>query len=92
MKKEKKRRICETLANIKVPDGYSSNIHNLVSIKYFRIIGLKSHDCHELMQQLLSIALRRIDQKHVRFAITKLCLFFNAICVKTVDVSKLKAI
>ena len=64
----------------------------MVSIKDLRLIGLKSHDCHALMQQLLPIALKGIDQKHVRFAITKLCLFFNAICVKTVDVSKLKAI
>ena len=27
--KEEKHRFCETLANLKVPDGYSSNIRNL---------------------------------------------------------------
>ena len=31
--KEEKHRFCETLANLKVPDGYSSNIRNLVSVK-----------------------------------------------------------
>ena len=92
MKKEEKRQICETLANIKVPYGYSSNIRNLVSIKDLRLIVLKSHDCYALTQQLLPVSLRAIDQKHVRFAITKLCLFFNAICVITIDISKLKAI
>ena len=50
LKKEKKRRICETLANIKTLDRYSSNIRNLVSIKDLRLICLKSHDCHMLMQ------------------------------------------
>ena len=45
-----------------------------------------------LMQQLLLVALRAINHKHIRFAIPKLYLFFNIICVKTVDVSKLKAI
>ena len=34
LKKEEKCQICETLANIKVSNGYSSNICNLVSIKY----------------------------------------------------------
>ena len=39
LKRKEKRRICETLANIKVPNGYSSNIRNLVSIKDLRLIG-----------------------------------------------------
>ena len=76
-KKEEKRRICETLANIKVPNGYYSNIYNLVSIKDLRLIDLKSHDCHALMQQLLHVGLKAIDHKHVRFAIAKLCLFLD---------------
>ena len=92
LKKEEKCWICETLVNIKVPDDYSSNIRNLVSIKDLRLISLKSHDCHALMQQFLLIALRGIDHKHVIFVIIKLCLFFNAIDVKTIDVSRLKAI
>ena len=49
------------LTNIKVSYGYSSNIHNLFSIKDLRLIGLRSNDCHTLKQQLLSIALRAID-------------------------------
>ena len=45
------------------------------------------------MQKLLSVDLRQgIDQKHVRIVITNLRLFFNAICVKVVDICKLKAI
>ena len=50
LKKEEKHKICETLENIKVSDGYSSNICNLVSIKDLRLIGFKSHKCHMLMQ------------------------------------------
>ncbi|XP_062103264.1 uncharacterized protein LOC133814298 [Humulus lupulus] len=89
LSKDEKRHFCETLANIKVPDGYSSNIRNLVSMKDLRLIGLKSHDCHALMQQLLPIAIRSVSQKHVRYAVTRMCFFFNAICAKTVDPSKL---
>ncbi|VVA36605.1 PREDICTED: transposon, partial [Prunus dulcis] len=54
-----------------------------------RLLGLKSHDCHTLMQQLLPVAIRSVLEKPERYAITRLCFFFNAICAKTVDVSKL---
>ncbi|CAL8991395.1 unnamed protein product [Prunus brigantina] len=74
---------------MKVPEGYSSNIKNLVSLQDSRLLGLKSHDCHTLMQQLLPVAIRSVLEKPARYAITRLCFFFNAICAKTVDVSNL---
>ncbi|KAL6289116.1 hypothetical protein ACE6H2_006626 [Prunus campanulata] len=42
-----------------------------------------------LNQQLLPVAIRSVLEKPARYAITRLCFFFNAICAKTVDVSKL---
>ncbi|XP_052297107.1 uncharacterized protein LOC127902292 [Citrus sinensis] len=86
--KEEKKRFCEVLKRIKVPVGYSSNIQNLVSMKDLKLQGLKSHDCHVLMQQLLPIALRSILPDHVKYAIIRLCFFFNSLCVTVVDVTK----
>ncbi|XP_073153431.1 uncharacterized protein [Henckelia pumila] len=37
---------CSRLKKIKLPDGYSSNIGNCVSLEDHKLIGLKSHDCH----------------------------------------------
>ncbi|KAK2411160.1 hypothetical protein QL285_046466 [Trifolium repens] len=54
-----------------------------------KLIGLKSHDCHVLMQQLLPVAIRAILPDNVRKTITRLCLFFNAICCKAIDPLKL---
>ncbi|XP_024046507.1 uncharacterized protein LOC112100875 [Citrus clementina] len=87
--KEEKKRFCEVLKSIKVPVGYSSNIQNLVSMKDLKLQGLKSHDCHVLMQQLLPIALRSILPDHVKYAIIRLCFFFNSLCATVVDVTKL---
>ncbi|CAL8154398.1 unnamed protein product [Prunus armeniaca] len=84
-----KREVCNSFYGMKVPEGYSSNIKNLVSLQDSRLLGLKSHDCHTLMQQLLPVAIRSVLEKPARYAITRLCFFFNAICAKTVDVSKL---
>ncbi|GJX52109.1 hypothetical protein Tco_0280478 [Tanacetum coccineum] len=44
---------CETLHNIKVPEGYCSNFSSLVNLKDRKLIGLKSHDYHMLMQEFL---------------------------------------
>ena len=53
-----------------------------------KLSGLKSHDYHALMQQLLRVAIRFVLPKHVRYVITRLCFFFNALCSKVVDVSR----
>ncbi|KAI5355305.1 hypothetical protein L3X38_008200 [Prunus dulcis] len=89
LSRAEKREVCNSFYGMKVPEGYSSNIKNLVSLQDSRLLGLKSHDCHTLMQQLLPVAIRSVLEKPARYAITRLCFFFNAICAKTVDVSKL---
>lgn len=58
-------------------------------MKDLKLVGLKSHDCHILMQQLLPVAIRDILPKKVRQAVTRLCFFFNAICSKVIDPEKL---
>ena len=84
-----KNELLESLANLKVPKGYCSNFGNLVSVEELKLQGLKSHDYHALMQQLLLVAIKSVLPKHVRYAITRLCFFFNELCAKVVDVSKL---
>ena len=58
-------------------------------MKDLKLQGLKSHDCHVLMQQLLPIALRSILPDQVKYAIIRLCFFFNSLCTTVVDVTKL---
>lgn len=87
-----KRRLCTTLLELKVPEGYSSNLRSCVNMDDLKLYGMKSHDCHVLMQQLLPVAIRSVLPKEVRYAITRLCFFFNAICAKVVDVAKLDKI
>lgn len=89
LSKIEKISFCVCLRGIKVPQGYSSNIKRLVSMKDLKLIGLKSHDCHVLMQQLLPVAIRGILPKEVRRSITKFCSFFNIICSKVIDPNKL---
>ncbi|CAL8167788.1 unnamed protein product [Prunus armeniaca] len=63
LSRAEKREVCNSFYGMKVPEGYSSNIKNLVSLQDSRLLGLKSHDCHTLMQQLLPVAIRSVLEK-----------------------------
>ncbi|XP_074347167.1 uncharacterized protein LOC141686000 [Apium graveolens] len=89
LSKEEKRKLLKSLSSMKLPYGHSSNIKNCVSIPDMKLFGLKSHDCHILLQQLLPVAIRGILPKNVWVSIIRLCFFFNSLCTKVVEVSKL---
>ncbi|GJT05537.1 putative transposon, En/Spm-like protein [Tanacetum coccineum] len=61
---------CETLSNIRVPQGYCSNFSSLVNLKDRKLIGLKSHDYHMLMKE---ISLQELDKLQAELVVT-LCL------------------
>ena len=67
----------QVLQDVKVPDGYASNISRHVNLKERKISGLKSHENHILMQQLLPIALRGSLPSHVTGLLIKLACFFR---------------
>jgi len=50
MSREDKENFLKVLRNVRVPDGYTSNISRCVRLKDRTIFGLKSHDSHILMQ------------------------------------------
>ncbi|KAJ9545327.1 hypothetical protein OSB04_025034, partial [Centaurea solstitialis] len=72
----------QTLKSIRPPDEYSSNISRCVQVKERKLMGMKSYDCHMLMQEYLPIALRGTLPDHVSSTIIELCDFFRHICLK----------
>lgn len=84
-----KDKFCETLHNLRAPRGYCSDFSSLVSTKDRKLIGLKSHDYHMLMQQFLPIAIRSLMPEPTRYAIIRLCFFFKSICSKEIKVEEL---
>lgn len=56
----------DCLNSIKVPSEYYSNIQRIINMEVKKFTNLKSHDCHVLMKQLLSVALRGILLENVR--------------------------
>ena len=89
MSKKEKEIFCNILRNVKVPDGYASNISRRVHAKPKKISGLKSHDNHILMQQLLPIVICKVLPKNVRGPLVRLCRFFRDLCAKVLNPSEL---
>ena len=54
---EGKKKFLEFLSNVKLPDGYASNISRCVNMEAKTLNGLKTHDCHILLQTILPAAL-----------------------------------
>lgn len=86
---KQKELFCKVLKDIKVPDGYCSNISRCVNLKQRTIYGLKSHDNHILMQQLLPIILRNLVPKNVLKPLIEVSSFFRLICAKVMRVEEL---
>jgi hypothetical protein len=86
MTTKQKDAFLSVLKNIKAPDECSSNISRCVHVKQRKIFGLKSYDCHVLMQQFLPVALRGSLPDKVTSIIVDLCNFFKQICSKVLNV------
>jgi len=89
---EDKHKLCLFLKNLKVPDGFSSNISQCVNLKDHKISGLKSHDCHVFLQHLLPLALRGMLSKEVCEPLIELSIFFSVLGSKELKIDNLNHI
>lgn len=85
---------CRTLHDLKVPTGYSSRFKHLVNLQNLEIKGLKAHDYHVIMQQLLPVLLKHAFSKHkaLKGAIQQICNFFNVLCSETICADNIIAV
>jgi len=65
--------------DVKFPDGYASNLRNCVDTREGKFIGMKSHDCHVVMQHLLPFAFAHLLPESVHKAIASTFKYFNLI-------------
>lgn len=61
---------------------YASNLSSCVDVNGRKISGFKSHDCHVIMRDLFSVAIRNLLPADVSSAIVELCQFFRDIYAK----------
>ncbi|GJW79792.1 hypothetical protein Tco_0143767 [Tanacetum coccineum] len=80
---ENRKKFCQFIKGVKLPDGFGSNFKHKVTDNDTNIMGLKSHDCHIMMQRLLPYGLQQYLPPAVATPIIELCSFFKQICSQT---------
>ncbi|WMV33298.1 hypothetical protein MTR67_026683 [Solanum verrucosum] len=91
--KNEKKVLFDWLEGVKFPDGYVSNMSRCLDTDKFKLLGMKSHDCHVFMQRLLPISFRELLPSNVWKALTELSLFFKdltSIVLRKVDLERLE--
>ncbi|OMO86779.1 hypothetical protein CCACVL1_09462 [Corchorus capsularis] len=90
LSKDEKRVFCQFLNDLKVPDGYSSNISRCVSLAECKISGMKCHDCHVLLHRYLPLAIRGLLNKVACEALLELCTYLRELCAKVLHFDDLE--
>ncbi|KAK6786213.1 hypothetical protein RDI58_014738 [Solanum bulbocastanum] len=85
---EQKRKICEWVQSLKMPDGYTSNLGKRADIEHGILHGMKSHDYHVFMEQLLPIAFCGLPE-NIWKPMAEISLFFKDLCSSTLRVENL---
>jgi hypothetical protein len=76
---DKKQRLVffDFVRSVKFPDGYASNLATCITADGCNLQGLKTHDCHILLQRILPVALRGIMHRDIYEAIAELGNLFQ---------------
>ena len=89
---KERQAFCDFLKSVRFPDGYAANISSCVNTKDGKVSGLKSHDCHVILQRLLPIGVRGYLPKDICTTLFELGNFFEQLCAKRLRLKDLEAL
>ncbi|XP_071739517.1 uncharacterized protein [Rutidosis leptorrhynchoides] len=87
LKPEDRVHFCQFIKNVKLPDGFGSNFRQKVNKDDNNITGMKSHDCHIMIQRLLPVGVNAFLDVTISTPIIQLCAFFKKICARELMVA-----
>jgi len=90
MEKEERAAFCGFLKSIRFPYGYASNLTRCISADGSKVQGLKTHDCHILLQRILPVGLRGLVHKDIYEADGELGKFFRELYSRKLKVDVIK--
>ncbi|XP_057806201.1 uncharacterized protein LOC131021129 [Salvia miltiorrhiza] len=87
---DEKRIFLKWIEDLKFPDDYISNMARCVNLSTLQMFGMKSHDCHVMMQRILPVAFKELLPNNVWKTITDLCFFFKELTSPNIQVDNLR--
>ena len=83
LSQEDRAKVLRVLKSLRTPTHYAGALHTKISKG--KLSGLKSHDFHVLLQQILPLCFRKIRNKDLARAVIRLSRVFQKICAKTIN-------
>jgi len=80
LSKSKKTQFLNSLKDTKFPDGYASNIQRCLTADAMKWQGLKTHDCHILLQRIIPAGVRGLLDDDIYQTIAEFGNFFRELC------------
>jgi len=82
--------VYKRLKSLRFPDGHASNTLRMVNMEECRLYGMKSYNCHVLMQTLIPLAFHDLLPKGIWDALTEISHFFRDICSSKLNVDHIE--
>ncbi|CAM8940949.1 unnamed protein product [Rhodiola kirilowii] len=85
-----KLQILQYIKDAKYPSGYTGSLQNKINLKYKKFNGLKTHDCHVILQRLLPIYIRPYGPRNVVDPLISLSHWFRRISCREFKKEKVR--
>ncbi|XP_035819832.1 uncharacterized protein [Zea mays] len=92
MSPAERKLFCQVLKGVKFLDGYAADIRHNVHVNERKIIGLKSHECHIILQHLLPLAVKKILPTIVSAGVIRISNFFKKLSAPVIRISDMKSL
>ncbi len=83
--------IFEWLKDAQYPYGYAGSLKNKVNVEDKKFYGLKTHDCHVLLQRLLPVVIRSYLPPNVIEPLIALSRWFQKLCTRELKKADVRA-
>jgi hypothetical protein len=82
---KEREEIFQWLKKLKFPDRYAANIKSAVNLDTGKLVGLKSHDYHILIERLVPVIFRGYFSPDLWKMLAELSYFYRQICAKEIS-------
>jgi hypothetical protein len=90
LKPQQRNVVMRWMKGLKFPDGYAAGLRRSVNMMTGKLIGLKSHDYHIIMEILLPVMFRGYFDDIVWMVLAELRYFYRWLCAKEIMVEMME--
>jgi hypothetical protein len=84
LKPKERKEVMRWMKNLKFQDGFAVGFRRVVNLKTAKLIGVKSHDYHIIMEWLLLNMLQGYIHQDVWKTLVELGYFYRQLCAKEI--------